>query len=86
MEPVEGGVLNANGGKSIEEYGVGDGVKGHTQIKQDEDGEEFRVSYHEEGISDLDEGHFSTMEGAETRLELFIQIVVGMERRGDNSF
>ena len=56
-----------------------DGIKGCTQVKEDEDGEESRVSCHNEIVSDFDFDKccFSAMEWAETGLELFIQVVGG---------
>lgn len=39
MKPVEGHVSDADGGKSMEEDGMRDGVKGCTEIEEDEDGE-----------------------------------------------
>ena len=87
MKPVEGGVSNAYGGESMEEDGMGDGVEGRTQIKENED--EDGVSCHEEVVSDFDEGCFSAMEGTETGLELFVETVVsemGVELRGNRFF
>ena len=39
MKPGKGGVSNTNGGESMEEDSMRDGVKGCTEIEEDEDGE-----------------------------------------------
>ena len=38
MEPLEGGVSDADGGESAEEERMGYGVKCCTKVKEDEDG------------------------------------------------
>lgn len=43
-----------------------DGIKGRTQVKEDEDGQQARISCHEDVIGDLCEGSFCAMEGVET--------------------
>ena len=54
-----------------------DGIKGCTQVEEDEDGEKSRISCHKEVVGDFDKCCFSAMEWAETGLELFIQVIVG---------
>ena len=39
--------------------------------------ETTRISSHEEVIGDLDESCFGAVEGTETRLELFLQVIMG---------
>ena len=46
-------------------------------LKEDEDGDNTRISSHEKVVSDLDESCFSAMMGTETGLELFIHVVIG---------
>ena len=53
------------------------GVKGHTEIEEDEDGDETGVSCHEEVIGDFYEGCFCPVAGTETKLELFVKAVLG---------
>ena len=53
------------------------GVKGRTEIEEDEDGNETVISCHEEVVSDLYEGCFCAVVGTETRLELFVKAVIG---------
>ena len=53
------------------------GVEGRTQIEEDEDGDETGVSCHEEVVGDLYEGCFCAVAGTETRLELFVQGIIG---------
>ena len=50
-----------------------DGIEGCTQVEEDEDGES-RIRCL---IGDFDECCFGAMEWAETRPELFIQVIVG---------
>ena len=54
-----------------------DGIEGCTQVKEDEDGEDSRISCHKKVVGDFDECCFSAMKWAETGLELFIQVIVG---------
>ncbi len=54
-----------------------DGIKGCTQVEEEEDHEESRISCHKEVVCDVDECCFSAVEWAETGLELFIQVIVG---------
>ena len=54
-----------------------DGIEGCTQVEEDEDGEESRISCHNEVVGDFDMCCFSAVEWAETGLELFIQVIVG---------
>ncbi len=53
-----------------------DGIKGCTQVEEDEDGESG-ISCHKEVVYDFDECCFSAVEWTETGLELFIQVIVG---------
>lgn len=73
MEPLKGGVSDADGGESAEKDRVGDGVKCCTKVKEDEDGERTAISCNKEVISDFYEGSFGTVVGAETRLERVIK-------------
>lgn len=54
-----------------------DGIKGCTQIEEDEDGKKSRISCHKEVIGDFDKCCFGAMKWTETGLELFIQVIVG---------
>lgn len=72
MKPGDGSVGDAIGGQSVQEYGVGDCIKGCTEIEQEEGGEGARVIREEEIIGDFDEGSFGSMEGTEARLKFFI--------------
>ena len=54
-----------------------DGIKSCRQVEEDEDSEESGISCQEEVIGDFDESSFSAVEWAETRLELFVQVIVG---------
>lgn len=56
VKPVKGGVSDANGGKSTEEDGMGNRVKGRTEIKEDEYGEQTRIRCHKKVICDLNQG------------------------------
>lgn len=53
-----------------------DGIKGCTQVEENEDGEESRISCHKKVVGDFDKCSFSAMEWAETGLELFIQVIM----------
>ena len=65
-----------------------DGIKGCRQVEEDEDGEESGISCHEKVIGDFDECCFSVVEWTETRLELFIEVIVGKVKMelGGNCF
>lgn len=67
---------DADGRKPVEEGGVTDGIKGCTQVEENEDGEESRISCHKKVVGDLDKCCFSAMEWAATGLELFIQVIM----------
>ena len=53
-----------------------DGIKGCTQVQEDEDGEQSRISCHKEVVGEFDECCFSAMEWAESGLELFVKVIV----------
>ena len=42
-----------------------DGIEGCTQVKEDEDGEDSRISCHKKVVGDFDECCFSAMKWAE---------------------
>ena len=74
---MQGCVSDTNGGQSVKEDVVRYDVKGRTQIKEDENSEVFGVCCHEKVIGDFNQGCLCAVEGAETRLKLFVKIIEG---------
>lgn len=60
---------------AFQEYWVGDGIARSSEIEEDKDGERSRVSCMEEVTGDFNQGCFSTVFWAETRLEWFVEVV-----------
>ena len=56
---------------------MSNGVKSCRQAEEDKDGEESRISCHEEVVGDFYECCFGAVKWAEAGLELFIKVIVG---------
>lgn len=52
-------------------------VKSCSEVKENENGKESGVSCHEEVVSDFNKRGFSALMLGETRLELFVNTVLG---------
>ena len=71
-EPVQGGVMESDGGvKAVEKDGVVHGVESGCEVQEDEEGGRAGIGCHEDVISDPDQCCFGAVGGAETRLEFF---------------
>lgn len=73
----------------MEKNAVGNSVKGCTQIKKDEDGDESRVSCKKEVISDFQQSTSSAVGRSKTGLKRFIETVeqeVSMKLRSNQFF